>query len=88
MLPLGLSAPAHKLALPLWGFSHLGRQTERERIPKPRYYFFSKTKVTSAWSHLVHSRDTQVVRRKFLRDSVRFDDPVSPAVARNPNQSF
>jgi hypothetical protein len=36
MLPLGLSAPAHKLALPLWGFSHLGRQTERERIPKPR----------------------------------------------------
>src|SRR5581483_6443338 len=36
-LPLGLSAQAHKLALPLWGFSHLGRQTERERIPKPRY---------------------------------------------------
>jgi hypothetical protein len=40
MLPLGLSAPAHKLALPLWGFSHLGRQTERERIPKPRCNFF------------------------------------------------
>jgi hypothetical protein len=24
------------LALPRWGFSHLGRQTERERIPNPR----------------------------------------------------
>src|SRR3954452_17621624 len=35
-LPLGLSAQALKLALPLWGFPHLGRQTERERIPKPR----------------------------------------------------
>jgi len=28
------------------------------------------------------------MRRKFLRDSVRFDDLVSPAVARKPNQSF
>ncbi len=34
---LGLSAQAHKLALPLWGFTHLGRQTECEGIPKPRY---------------------------------------------------
>lgn len=39
MLPLGLSAPVHKLALPLWGFSHLGRQTERERIPNPASNF-------------------------------------------------
>src|SRR5215469_11166943 len=26
---------SQKLALPLWGFAHLGRQTECERVPKP-----------------------------------------------------
>ena len=27
---------SHQLVLTRWGFSHLGRQTERERIPRPR----------------------------------------------------
>src|ERR1700686_1942886 len=32
----GVVQTSHKLALPRWGFSHLGRQTECERIPRPR----------------------------------------------------
>jgi len=36
MLPPGLCRMGHKPVLLRWGFSHLGRQTECERIPKPR----------------------------------------------------
>jgi len=39
MLAPGLCIASQKPALPRWGFSHLGRQTERERIPKPRKNF-------------------------------------------------
>lgn len=42
MLAPGLCIASHKPALPRWGFSHLGRQTERERIPKPRKKFLIK----------------------------------------------
>jgi hypothetical protein len=31
----GVEQTSHKLFLPPWGFSHLGRQTKRERIPRP-----------------------------------------------------
>jgi len=37
MLPPGLVQKSRKAALPRWGFSHLGRQTEYEKIPRPRH---------------------------------------------------
>ena len=40
-----------KPALPRWGFSHLGRQTECERIPRPRKY-----QINSDQRHLCASR--------------------------------
>src|SRR5437868_15407391 len=36
-----LAPTSHELVLPRWGFSHLGRQTECERIPRPRKIFGS-----------------------------------------------
>jgi len=48
MLAPGYSAQASSLALPLWGFSHLGRQTEIEKIPRPRNLFLIEAGVTSA----------------------------------------
>jgi len=48
MLAPGYSAQAFSLALPLWGFSHLGRQTEIEKIPRPRNLFPTQAGVTSA----------------------------------------
>ena len=41
-------ADKRKPALPQWGFSHLGRQTECERIPRPRKIF----RLTSDRRHL------------------------------------
>ena len=51
MLPPGLVQTGHKPALPRWGFSHLGRQTECERIPSPAKYFW----ITSSRRHLCAS---------------------------------
>jgi len=55
MLPPGLCTQVTKLALPRWGFSHLGRQTERERIPNPRKMSLqSWTSVTSPLANYSH----------------------------------
>jgi len=65
MLPPGLSAKAPKPAPPLWGFSHLGRQTECERIPRPRnrcWIYFGQ--ITPAGRLLV-PRNTCFPRLKF-----------------------
>jgi hypothetical protein len=37
MLPPGLVQRSRKAVLPRWGFSHLGRQTEYEKILRPRH---------------------------------------------------
>src|SRR5437899_5303300 len=44
----GVVQTSHKLALPRWGFSHLGRQTECESIPRPRKMLDQSAGVTPA----------------------------------------
>jgi len=77
MLPPGYSAQALSLALPLWGFSHLGRQTEIEKIPRPRNLFPIEAGVTSApaRSHFGDLRRLPVrSSRAFALPTCLFDD--------------
>jgi hypothetical protein len=71
MLAPGLCIASHKPALPRWGFSHLGRQTERERIPKPRKKFLIKFGQPLLHWPLPTSIITQLPRSKFPSCGVR-----------------
>lgn len=80
MLPLGWQA-SQKLALHVWGFSHLGRQTERERIPRPRLMFTARTHRLSGHGA---ASDTQEPRLKFPASLSFFADIVLDADAPRP----
>ncbi len=95
MLPPGLCTQvlpsSHELALPRWGFSHLGRQTEFERIPRPRKYFGSIRPVTlhrpfshsdSLRNHRIRSSPIAMYVSIFLDEAHRFP------VARNLGEAL
>ena len=92
MLPPGLCRQVltHNTArLPRWGFSHLGRQTERERIPNPR----KKCRFKSDQHHLCAGRLPTLVYYEFTVlkvplkcgcDHICLDAGYVYRVARNP----
>jgi len=47
----GVEHASDEPALPRWGLSHLGRQTECERIPRPRKFCFTVQRHLCAGCH-------------------------------------
>ena len=82
-------AQAERRALPLWGFSHLGRQTECERIPRPRNKSL-QAKLTSDlavyrfWNYATPA--LKVPFDAFNATVTALDDCTGSAVARNPRE--
>jgi hypothetical protein len=74
MHALGLSDTGHNPVSPRWGFSHLGRQTECERIPKPRKDFATNIQPASPLRRLSSLLViTLLPRPKFLPSAMLID---------------
>ena len=70
MLRAGVEQASHKLALLLWGFSHLGRQTECRESPDPRIFLPIKSGERHLWRQL---HPLRLLRIRPSRSSVCSD---------------
>ena len=96
----GVEQTGPKPALPRWGFSHLGRQTERERIPKPRKISRNRDLVIRTprspradrpvtaliFTVLIYAGAVQKVPGIAVCDYTFLDAPLRVPVARIPTQ--